>query len=216
MIEKRLNTGPNPHISLEMVAGDLQISGWDAEEVLAVATEDALELEQADEKVSIHCDSDLTLSLPRGATLTIEFVGGNALLSDLHGPTVIEQVAGDLVMQNVTQAKVEPRAGNAPADFSARLHRKISAAVGRAERKAAAAARRVERKMRYAERHGRHLRAEMHIGPWKWDFASGGPTAKTEPVTDEERMAILRMLQEKKISAEEAEKLLAALEGRGG
>ena len=31
--------------------------------------------------------------------------------------------------------------------------------------------------------------------------------------SDEERMAILKMLQEKKITAEEAEKLLAALEG---
>jgi hypothetical protein len=34
-----------------------------------------------------------------------------------------------------------------------------------------------------------------------------------EPVSDAERMAILKMLQEKKISAEDAEKLLAALEG---
>jgi hypothetical protein len=31
--------------------------------------------------------------------------------------------------------------------------------------------------------------------------------------TDEERMAILKMLQEKKITAEDAEKLLSALEG---
>ena len=31
--------------------------------------------------------------------------------------------------------------------------------------------------------------------------------------SDEERMAILKMLQEKKITAEDAEKLLAALEG---
>jgi hypothetical protein len=34
-------------------------------------------------------------------------------------------------------------------------------------------------------------------------------------VSDEERLTILRMLEEKKISLEEAEKLLAALEGRG-
>ena len=31
--------------------------------------------------------------------------------------------------------------------------------------------------------------------------------------SDEERLAILKMLQEKKISAEDAEKLLAALDG---
>jgi hypothetical protein len=33
------------------------------------------------------------------------------------------------------------------------------------------------------------------------------------PVSDEERMTILKMLQEKKITSEEADKLLVALEG---
>ena len=36
---------------------------------------------------------------------------------------------------------------------------------------------------------------------------------KVDPVSDEERMTILRMLAEKKITSEEAEKLLSALEG---
>jgi hypothetical protein len=36
-----------------------------------------------------------------------------------------------------------------------------------------------------------------------------------EPITEEERLLILKMLEEKKISVQEAEKLLAALEGRG-
>jgi hypothetical protein len=40
------------------------------------------------------------------------------------------------------------------------------------------------------------------------------PAAKEKKVaTDEERMLVLKMLQEKKISVEEAEKLLQALEG---
>ena len=39
------------------------------------------------------------------------------------------------------------------------------------------------------------------------------PVPPSEPVSDEERMAILKMLQEKKITAEEAEQLLSALEG---
>ncbi len=44
---------------------------------------------------------------------------------------------------------------------------------------------------------------------------SGQPAATPEPskVSDEERMLILKMLQEKKITAEEAENLLEALEG---
>jgi hypothetical protein len=36
---------------------------------------------------------------------------------------------------------------------------------------------------------------------------------KSDPVSEEERLAILKMLQEKKITAEQAEQLLQALEG---
>jgi hypothetical protein len=55
-------------------------------------------------------------------------------------------------------------------------------------------------------------------GPSWSDFGPKGiPTppggSKSEPVADEERMAILKMLQEKKITAEQAEQLLRALEG---
>ena len=46
-----------------------------------------------------------------------------------------------------------------------------------------------------------------------WNFPSGTLLDPVEPVSDEERMTILRLLGEKKITAEEAAKLLAALEG---
>jgi hypothetical protein len=36
----------------------------------------------------------------------------------------------------------------------------------------------------------------------------------SEPVTDAERLAILKMLQDKKITLQDAEKLLAALDGK--
>jgi hypothetical protein len=42
------------------------------------------------------------------------------------------------------------------------------------------------------------------------------PRPQSEPVTDEERLTILKMLQDKKISLQDAEKLLAALEGKLG
>jgi hypothetical protein len=54
----------------------------------------------------------------------------------------------------------------------------------------------------------------MNIGRWNWDLSPHGPAESGEPVSDEERLTILRMLQEKKISLEEAEKLLAAIEGK--
>jgi len=43
---------------------------------------------------------------------------------------------------------------------------------------------------------------------------SRAPTPLNDPVSDQERMAILRLVEQGKITAGEAEKLLAALEGK--
>ena len=92
-----------------------------------------------------------------------------------------------------------------PDDFSERINRRVQEATKRATARAEAAARRVEEKVR--DQHARRF-------SFNWSPGRGQPPAPpSEPVTDEERMSILRMLQEKKISAEDAEKLLSALEG---
>jgi hypothetical protein len=74
------------------------------------------------------------------------------------------------------------------------------------------AAKRVEEATRRAERH-----AERQTRRWNLDFSPKGvpnpPAPPSEPVSEDERMAILKMLEEKKITAEQAELLLSALEG---
>jgi hypothetical protein len=94
-----------------------------------------------------------------------------------------------------------------------RISRRVQQAQQRAERQAQAAARRAEQKLR-----GGRVRGNIKVGRWNWDIQPGSfpgapATPPAEPVSEEERMAILKMLQEKKITAEEADKLLAALEG---
>lgn len=122
-----------------------------------------------------------------------------------------------------------------PPDFSERINRRVQAAMERAqsrleaagkraegagrraEIKLQAAMRRAEAKARAAEARARRGQAHAHVsvGRWNWDLTPrGGPDQAGEAVSDDERLAILKMLQEKKISLEEAEKLLAALEGR--
>ena len=78
--------------------------------------------------------------------------------------------------------------------------------------------REAERKMASAERQaasaGRRGRHEMRR---RWVFmpeSPGAPQAPREPVSPEERMAVLRMLEAGRISSEEAERLLAVMEGR--
>jgi hypothetical protein len=124
-----------------------------------------------------------------------------------------------------------------PPDFSERINKRVQAALERANAhleaanrraeaagqrasiKVEAAMRRAEAKARAAEvrarRGSEHVHANINIGRWKWDLTPGeAPAEPANPVSDDERLTILKMLQEKKITVEEAEKLLAALEGK--
>lgn len=107
-----------------------------------------------------------------------------------------------------------------PADLSGRIQRQVERAARqteRAQRSADAAIRRAEQKLQNAER---RIQAKVNarVGRWGVDWSGSiprpprPPAPPSEPVSDEERLTILRMLAEKKITAQEAEKLLAALE----
>ncbi len=94
--------------------------------------------------------------------------------------------------------------------FGDRISRQVEQATRRAAQKAEEAGRKAERAAERAKQRGAFLK----VGRWNWDVSPKGvPLAPKPQASDEERLAILKMLQEKKISAEDAEKLLAALEG---
>lgn len=90
--------------------------------------------------------------------------------------------------------------------FGERISRQVEQAARRASQKAEEAGRRAERAARRAD-----AKINLRMGRWNWDLSPKGAPPQAE-ASDEERLAILKMLQEKKITAEEAEKLLAALE----
>lgn len=96
-------------------------------------------------------------------------------------------------------------------DLGDRISRRATEAAERAARKAEAAGRRAERKLE--REFGRHAGRRGTRLSWSWDPSQMSNAPKADPVSDEERMTILRMLAEKKITSEEAEKLLSALEG---
>ena len=86
-----------------------------------------------------------------------------------------------------------------------RIEREIDAARRHIE----AARRRVERAARRS--HGPYPPSQREAGLSAW--SPGGARAAHEPVSDDERLLILRMLEAGTISIEEAERLLSALEG---
>ena len=77
------------------------------------------------------------------------------------------------------------------------------------------AGRAAERARQTAGREAERARLRAERAERRWQRASGRrPRPKRESVTDEERMRVLRMVEEGKLSPEQAADLLAALEGR--
>jgi DUF4097 and DUF4098 domain-containing protein YvlB len=123
---------------------------------------------------------------------------------------------GDRVSARVQEAM--DRARRKAEAVRQRAQSRSDAVQRRAEAKIEAIQRRAEAK---AER-GKRFGFKIDLGkPFAPPFPPMPPTPlrpprpASEPVSDEERMTILRMVEQKKISIEEAEKLLAALEGKG-
>ena len=92
---------------------------------------------------------------------------------------------------------------------SERAQTKMERAQKKLERKIEAARRKSAIRARAAEARQRGRKR----GAWAVGV-SVQPDKDREPVSEEERLMILRMLEQKKISPEEAEQLLAALEGQ--
>lgn len=365
MLKKTLTVRPDVKVIVPNVSGDLRLTGWDREEVSAKSGGDVLDLVLDGERVTVSCDDDLILNIPRSASAQVDYVDGDVdvralagaltfgsvtgdlslreagaltisaldgdlairtcaggvsagrvdgdvSIRDVKGNVNLDSVAEDLFARGVMGAirarveddvvlHLEPKADNAvdivcegdillhipananatltlkaddaddievqiptasvtgvnpcsvvlgngsgsvinlsaegdilvtseskewesaaefdfgsnwplPDDFNERINRRVQEATRRATQKAEAAARRVETATRNIDRKAQ-ARATMRVGRWNWDLTPKGPVPSTEPVSDAERMTILKMLQEKKITADDAEKLLSALEG---
>ena len=360
-----ISAGKTPRIKIDSIDGDLSVVGWDGEEILIKTEEDDLTLQQNGEEVTFSSTDDVSLRVPREASLFIQRIGGDMALRGVTGNVEIKQIDNDLAMRdvgfvvidrinedfslrgakgnlyvkhvggdvsvrdvegNITLDSVaddlalrgargnvkvnvgedvvlylEPKAdgaysitagddillvlkpianvtlsmhgdaidvawpgienqddvtervlvlgdgsakislnaggdirvtndadaGNSAEDFGnfagmnfdwsgfgERISRQVAQATSQAARRAEEAARRVER---HAERQARRWRGNVKVGRWNWETGPRGvptpPSPPSEPVAEEERMAVLKMLAEKKITAEQAEQLLNALEG---
>ncbi len=110
------------------------------------------------------------------------------------------------------QRKLEERLASIPYVDGEKVARRAQEAAERARRQAQRTA---ERAQARAERAARKHEARGHGMRWSWSAPQPPkpPRPPAEPVSDTERMAILKMVADKKITADEASRLLAALEG---
>jgi hypothetical protein len=195
---------------------------------------------QAGQTCTVEAGDDILLVLPPGAEVTLTLSGDEINLdwpgvenddSATERVVVLGSGAAAVSLRAGSEVRVSSaaRAGGRPEEFGnfagmmfdwsdfgqelgERISRRVQDVSRRAEQKAARAVRKADQKTR-----GPHLRGSVKVGRWNWDVQPGSfppaSMARGEPVSEEERMAILKMLQEKKITSEEADKLLAALEG---
>ena len=225
----------NGSLTLDSVADDLAIRGVGGNLKVDVDADVVVHLEpKPGQEYSVVAGDDIMLILPESANATLTLSGDKI---NVHLPNVQpEDSASRVVMLGDGSAQIKLNAGgdvlvtnrqDAPesadefGNFAGMMFdwgswgREIGQEWGnigrewgdRISRQAQEAAQRVERKVRHAA-HRRNARMK-----WTWDFDNMPKAPKREPVSEEERMTILRMLAEKKITSEEAEQLLSALEG---
>lgn len=116
---------------------------------------------------------------------------------------------GPAVEAHIAQAMAELEARLA--ESLGRMDRQI---IGRRVEQAAEQARQAaERARREAERAAERARLRAEQAERRWQRASG-QRPRPEPASDEERLRVLRLVEQGKITPEQAADLLAALEGR--
>ncbi len=120
---------------------------------------------------------------------------------------------GEHIAERARQAA--ERAADRARQQAERASAKAAEQAARATRKAEEQVRRAQEQARRAERRAQFMgRRFTPEAAWRPDRPSTPPAPPNDPVSDEERLTILRMLEQKKITVEQAEKLLAALSGK--
>ena len=229
------------NVTIDSVADDLALRGARGNIKVNVGEDVVVYLEpKADGNYWVNAGDDILLVLPKSTNATIT-MQGDEIDVDWQGIEKDEDATERVVVFGDGSAKISLSAGGdvrvtnrADAGDSAeefgnfaglnfdwsgfgdRISRQVGQATARAAKRAEEAARRAER---HVERQVRHGKGGLSGGRWNWEFKGSPPNPPTppfpasEPVSEDERMAILKMLAEKKITAQQAEELLTALDG---
>jgi hypothetical protein len=164
--------------------------------------------------LDLHADGDITLSGADargfGAGVGFEAEVGEEMgrrAAEL-GQQIAEQVEAQVAVLTREMEEKLARMGDND-EMANKLHERLAATMRRAEEKLAEAMRKME--VRAGERPPEFDRRRKGYGAPPPPPPAPPAPPQRNPVSDEERMMILRMVEGGKISVEQAEKLLAAL-----
>ena len=223
-------------VNLASVSDDLFVRGVTGSLRAHVEEDAVMYLEpQGGNAIDVFAEGDILLHLPAKTDATLSLAADDpenivvqipaAVVSGVNPRSVILGNGGSVTVNLKSEGDIlvtsESKEYESAAEFdfganwplSEDFSERINRTVERASRHAEAAARRAEENMRRAEENMRRQQGRRFSFNWSGGRGGMPPVSPSEAVTEEERMTILRMLQDKKITSEDAEKLLSALEG---
>ena len=112
MERKTLSVGDKLTLHIKEVPGDLRLTGWAESQIKAKTNGSMLDLVEEGELVTLTCDNDLILSVPKSADIEIDFVHGDGSLRVLEGALTMKLVSGDLALRNVGSVVLQRVSGD--------------------------------------------------------------------------------------------------------
>src|SRR5678815_3941894 len=91
-MSKIISAGKTPKIKIDAIDGDLSVVGWDGEEILIKTDEDELSLKQNGDEILFSCTDDVSLRIPKDASLFVQRIGGDAALRGVMGTVEIRKL----------------------------------------------------------------------------------------------------------------------------
>ncbi|MEW6566672.1 MAG: hypothetical protein AB1449_00605 [Chloroflexota bacterium] len=108
-----LEVGPNPRLRITSVEGDLRLTGREGTLLEAQAAPRAgLSVAPLGDGYELSCAAACLIFLPNGATVEGRAIVGDARITGLTGPLMLETVAGDLSLRRVGPVRVERVGGD--------------------------------------------------------------------------------------------------------
>ena len=113
MQQQTVTVGPYANVLVQAVHGDLRVAGWDRNEVMVKTDGSQLDLVSGADPLTISCDEDVILYLPRTTRLQVQNISGDASLQALSEPVTLGPVAGDLTMKDLGPVTLGTVSGDA-------------------------------------------------------------------------------------------------------
>ena len=115
-MSKTISAGRTPKIYLDTIGGDLSLVGWEGDDILLKGDDDEMRFKQDGDKVTVSCDDDVSIRVPKGSQVYINMIGGDASIRGVMGGIELKEIGGDLSIRDVESVAID----TIHADFSLR------------------------------------------------------------------------------------------------